>query len=91
MKAPLPIGFGKPLGRGWHQVDQMVRIFSCWVILWVFFNTVEEQIFMLLSPRKMLFKYHFEKIGLGYILGDFFTNSSGHPDGMLFTRTIEPI
>jgi hypothetical protein len=22
----------------------------------------------------------FEKNGLGYILGDFFTNSSGHPD-----------
>jgi hypothetical protein len=25
--------------------------------------------------------YHFvQKYGLGYLLGDFFTNSSGHPD-----------
>jgi hypothetical protein len=38
--------------------------------------------FGLLFPMYQLFMYVFifTKNGLGYILGDFFTNSSGHPE-----------
>jgi hypothetical protein len=31
------------------------------------------------STVKVMYLHNFDKNGLGYILGDFFTNSSGHP------------
>jgi hypothetical protein len=34
---------------------------------------------------------HFEKNGLGYILGDFFINSSGHPDHNINPVNMAPI
>jgi hypothetical protein len=37
------------------------------------------QIFGLRFPTLKSYIYFVQKLGLGYILGDFFTNSSGHP------------
>jgi hypothetical protein len=38
------------------------------------------QIFGLLFPQRSSYVFILAKNGLGYILGDFFTNSSGHPE-----------
>jgi hypothetical protein len=37
------------------------------------------------SPVKAVHLLIFTRIGLGYILGDFFTNAFGHPDGYIGT------
>jgi hypothetical protein len=39
--------------------------------------------FGLLFCRCKSYAFHFDKNRLGYILGDFFTSSSGHPEGQL--------
>jgi hypothetical protein len=39
--------------------------------------------YVLFSMVKVMFVLILRKNGLGYILGDFFTNTSGHPGGEL--------
>jgi hypothetical protein len=59
------------------QGDQIGRIFSYGVVVYVgqFFKLTE--VGQLIFPRYKL-TIDLNKNGLGYILGDFFTNSSGH-------------
>jgi hypothetical protein len=66
------------------QGDRIGRIFAHWVIICFgqfFLNFRTSPHFLLLFPPKYILCINFDKNGLGYILGDFFTNSSGHPDG----------
>jgi hypothetical protein len=60
------------------QGDHIGRIFAG---LGGFFSITETaQIF------RLLFKYILSKNGMGYFLGDFFTNLSGHPGGIHTTE-----
>jgi hypothetical protein len=69
------------LGR--RQGDQIGRIFACWAVVYsgqVFWKLQNKPQFLgLFCPRPNVRAYIFTINGLGYILGDFFTNSSGHP------------
>jgi hypothetical protein len=50
-------------------------------LLWAVFSiTIVDQIFGLLLSTNKTCMLIFTKSELGYILGDFFTNSSGHPE-----------
>jgi hypothetical protein len=57
------------------------------VYFWQFITKIREvaHIFGYFSLRLMLY-IHLEKNGLGYIWWDFFTNSSGHPEGERIKR-----
>jgi hypothetical protein len=44
----------------------------------VFFK-VTQKVTQTFLPRKQIMKFNLAKTGMGYILGDFCTNSSGHP------------
>jgi phosphatidate phosphatase APP1 len=74
-KAVLPVG---------DQGDQIGRIFTYCVVVY-FGQLLENYIqkyptFLYFIPHLSL-HMNFGKNGLGYILGDFFTNSSGHSVG----------
>jgi hypothetical protein len=65
------------------QGDQIGRLFAYWVIVYFgqCFENLQKyiaQIFGLLFPRYQLC-FSFDQKRLGYILGDIFKNSSGHP------------
>jgi hypothetical protein len=68
------------------QGDQIVRIFAQLAIAsfgYVVFRKVQKNPYFwgpLFSTVKAMNVLILTKNGLGYILGDFFTNSSGHPD-----------
>jgi hypothetical protein len=47
-------------------------------------------IFGLVSSASAVYALILIKFGLGHILGEFFTNSSGHPDFCLHSRTGTP-
>jgi hypothetical protein len=60
--------------------DQMSRIFSYWAIIYFgqfFLNNIYSTIFWT-AFSMVKWSIRFDKNGLGYILGDFSTNSSGH-------------
>jgi hypothetical protein len=68
------------------QGDQIGRIFEHWVVVWVVFMKITEagSVNLLTTFSQCVSSEFFatnSKLGylLGYILGDFFTNSSGHP------------
>jgi hypothetical protein len=71
---------------GFYQGDQIGRIFTYWAF--IFFG---QFVYNYRSSLNMyLFFFHvkscalgLKKNWLGYILGDFFANSSGHPDFLL--------
>jgi hypothetical protein len=75
------------------QGDQIGRIFAYWVIVYFrqFYenyrngsNLLDTFVHGKSYIHKCILKYTYllTKNVLGYILGDFFTNSSGHPDGV---------
>jgi hypothetical protein len=64
-----------------RQGDQIGRIFANWAIvfIWAVFVITElAQIFWLLFTTKVVNVILFTNNELGYILGGFFANSSGH-------------
>jgi hypothetical protein len=72
-----------PLDGKRSQGDQFGRIFAEWVIVFSghFFNYKTSPHFRLLFPQLMLcINFEICKKGLGYILGDFSTTLSGHPE-----------
>jgi hypothetical protein len=58
----------------WYQGDQVGRIFAYLAI--VYFR----QVFRKLQKEPKKYVATYTKSGLGFLLGDFFTNSSDHPD-----------
>jgi hypothetical protein len=67
------------------EIDQIGRFFAHWEIAYfgqLLKITEVAQIFELLFPRLKLCDT-FDKNGFGYILGDFFTISSDHPDAKM--------
>jgi hypothetical protein len=75
---------GKLIGtkHGHRQGDQIGQFFANWAIVYLgqFSNTTEVAQFvgLLYSPVKGMIDF-WQQNGLGYILGDFSTSSSGHP------------
>jgi hypothetical protein len=66
------------------QGDQIGRIFAYWVTTylyfgWLFANYRNSPDYWATHFRDKSYVLIMTKIGLGYILGDFFTNASGHP------------
>jgi hypothetical protein len=71
-----------PSEKTWEQGDQNGRIFTNWSV--VFFGQFIENYRSSSNSKATFFpQYHlcinFYKNGFGYVLGDFFTNSSSHP------------
>jgi hypothetical protein len=68
----------RPLESNICQGDQIWRIFAHWaIVIFVYFlNTKVIKTFIHGKSYKLILT----KNGLGHILDDFFTNSSGHPD-----------
>jgi hypothetical protein len=69
--------------NAYNQGDQIGPIFIANWATFLFGQLFENyraspKIWTTFFPRKKLC-INFDKSGLGYILGDFFTNSSGHP------------
>jgi hypothetical protein len=66
--------------RGRRQGDQICRIFAHCMIIEKgrFFSKSQKQIFGLLFFKGQSYVFNLTNNGLGYILGDFFTNTSGH-------------
>jgi hypothetical protein len=64
------------------QGDRIGRIFDYWAICYYgqhFEHYRSSPIFEQLFDQKIGYVLYLTKKGLGYILGDFFTNSSDHP------------
>jgi hypothetical protein len=75
----------------YRQGDQIGRIFAYWVI--VFFRqllkiTEVVKIFGFISFQGKSYVLIMTKKGLGHILGEFFTNSSGHPAFRRFSMIV---
>jgi hypothetical protein len=67
---------------GYYQGDQTERIFASWVIVFfgTFFNEKNRpKVYIGNFFRSKSYELILTQNGLGNILGDFFTNSSGHP------------
>jgi hypothetical protein len=77
-----PISSCSDPSSGWPDRANFRPIVDCW--LWaIFLNSKSSPRFLCyFSPKCRIF----DKIGLGYILGDFFTNSSGHPASLSLSR-----
>jgi hypothetical protein len=81
-KAPFWAIFGQSFFLQNIQGDQIGRIFALLAI--VYFGRFKKNCnssphFCAIFPLRIDYVLNLTKIGLGYILGDFFTNSSGHP------------
>jgi hypothetical protein len=84
------------------QCDRIGRIFAHWAIgYFVQFSgncKSSPYIFWGYSFPQLRFDIKFGKNGLGYILGEFFTNSSGHPapaacpmSGLILSNPLSPL
>jgi hypothetical protein len=68
------------------QSDQLGRIFAYWAIVSLvghFLKKLQKEtknLGLLFSTEKSYVCINFDKNGLGHIFGDFFTNSSCHPE-----------
>jgi hypothetical protein len=77
-----------------HQGDQIGRIFACQMIVYFgpFLNILNRSSQKFLTTSSLVkASVHFDTTELGYILGDLFTNSSGHPAihfKMIFTKIL---
>jgi hypothetical protein len=72
------------------QCDQIGRIFAQRAIFFPFGHLLKHTIFLDNFIPCLSLCINFDKNGLGYILDDFFTNSSGHP-GFMAQKTAKPI
>jgi hypothetical protein len=65
------------------QGDQIGRFVAYWAIFFTFGGLLKltevAQVYVLLFPHGSGYVLILAKARLGYILGEFFTNSSGHP------------
>jgi hypothetical protein len=73
------------LRQGNKQCDQIGRKFAHWVIVFFghFFVNFRNSLHFRATFSKLDLCTNLDKNGLGYILGDFFTNSSGHTGNKL--------
>jgi hypothetical protein len=60
------------------QGDQIGQIFAHWVIVYFFWKSLKQTTILGYFSHSLRLCINYVKNGLGYILGDFFTNSSGH-------------
>jgi hypothetical protein len=75
-------------GEVCRQGDQIGRFFAHWAIV-TFFKTVFEELAHVFFLNK-IYATILTKNGLGHILGELFTNSSGHPACMYVTFMRSP-